>query len=129
VRRLITINTPIYFWNIPMIVKNCFNAIKSKNRENIKRYLCAANQAAMSSLIQFLIILHKSKPMFKNIHCDTLVLQCKDDDTVWPSSAEYIKRAIPAAEVIYYNSGGHVVLLSKTKDSVCNDVLSFIKER
>ncbi len=127
ISKLILINTPVYFWDIKLILKNVLFDIKNKKRDNINFYLHSSSKAPFKSLINFLIILNKTKKIFSNVNVNTLILQCLDDDTVKNKSAVYIYNLIKTqAEIKYYKTGGHQVLLSSTKDLVCEDIFNFI---
>jgi len=126
VSKLILINTPVYFWNIKLIIKNIISDLKNNKRDNIKFYIYSSSKAPFKSLINFFILLNKTKKMFCEVKAKTLILQCIDDDTVKEKSAEYINQHIASSTVKYYDKGGHQVLLNSTKDLVCEDVYNFI---
>ena len=127
VMKLILINTPIYFWNLKLILKNIVSDLKNNKRDNIDFYVYSSSKAPLKSLINFLILLNKTKKIFCEVKVNTLILQCLDDDTVKEKSAKYIKDHLGANSTIkYYIQGGHQVLLSKTRDLVCEDVLKFV---
>ena len=128
VSKLILINTPVYFWNIYLILKNIISDMKNNKRDNIKFYIYSSSKAPLKSLINFLIILNKTKKMFSEVKAKTLILQCLDDDTVKEKSAKYINQCIACSTIKYYGMGGHQVLLSSTKDLVCEDIYNFISK-
>ena len=77
-RGLVTVNTPVFYWNPKVIVSNLLSDFGRYR----KKYLDVSTDKSLSSLIEFLRLLAKSKPMFGNITCKTLVVQALDDDTV-----------------------------------------------
>ncbi len=124
--KLILINCPVYFWNIKLILKNIVSDIKNNKRDNIRFYLNSSFKAPFRSLVNFLIILKRTKKMFCKIRAKTFILQCLDDDTVQSKSAQYIRERIKNSTIKYYDKGGHQVLLSPTKDEVFCDIFNFI---
>jgi carboxylesterase len=129
--RLVLINTPVYFWNIKVILKSIFYDIKHRQFDNIRYYGKSAFGTPIRSGIQFLKILTKSKKLFQNIECPTLIIQCINDESVKPKSAAFIESKIKSnAKVKYYEGGCHQVFSKATecREIVCNDILCFINK-
>ncbi len=107
---LILINTPIYYWNVPQMFQN----IRSDAARYGKRYREASDGKTISSCVEFQMLLSSTKPLFRRLHCRTLILQAADDDTVWPGSADYILRRIQGPKLLLkLPEGGHQVLEEK----------------
>lgn len=83
---LVTINTPVYYWNPKIIVRNLFVDFKKYSRKYIK----ASTDKTVTTLLEFQRLLSKTKSMLGNITSRTLVIQALDDDTVYHKSADYI---------------------------------------
>lgn len=128
IKAIVTINTPIYFWDIRRVLMNLLEDAKNKNLNNLTRYLKANNASPPAALRNFLIILRKTKPMFKEIRVPFLIIQAMDDDTVRNKSALYIYNNIlcEQKEIEFFNNGGHLILLSNTKQKVIPVVENFL---
>ncbi len=123
----VTINTPIYFWDVKLIAGNIISGFRTKNFERIQYYIKSSKKSSIKAMINFLKILITSKKLFSNVCCKTLILQCLDDDTVKNKSAEYISNKIGEIAVAkYYENGGHLVLLSENRNAVCQDIANFL---
>lgn len=127
---IVTLNTPIYHWDIKRIVKNIVNDIKTKDYKNIKYYLRSTIETPFSALINFKILLRKTKPLLRNIRCPMLIAQGLIDDTVHHKSAKYIYNNI-SSEVKYlkyYECSDHLICHSIENKDVFNEVESFINK-
>jgi len=121
---LVTINTPVYFWNPRIIAANLF----ADFRRYRKKYLEASTDKSISALLQFLRLLAKTKPMFGNITSRTMVVQAMDDDTVHFKSADYILKKVRAEKSAYrLPRGGHMIFQSESGHEVCRAVARFIQ--
>jgi len=131
VNKLVFINTPIYFWNIKVIVADIIGSIFRRQFERIAYYKRSVLGVSIKSSIEFLRILSSSKRRFVYIRNPSLILQCKGDESVWPDSAEYIKRKIGVSASLRYYSGGRHQVFSDTsieyRDSVCEDIYKFLR--
>ena len=78
-----------------------------------KQYFSASATKPFRTLFAFQRLLSKTKPLFREIVCPTLVIQVQDDDTVNAHSGNYIFRSL-AGKKQYYKpvSGGHILLQS-----------------
>lgn len=122
--KLITINTPVYYWNIPQVFKN----IRSDFKKNLPMYFKVCTDKRPASLINFLKILYKTRPYFKEIECDILIIQARDDDTSNYRSGEYIYKQVRGKKKLFTPPcGGHCILTGEYKETVLSEVLKFIK--
>jgi len=131
VDRLVLINTPVYFWNIKVIFKSLFYDIKHRRCDNISYYKKAVFGTPIRSCIQFLRMLTKSKKLFQNIACPTLIIQCLNDESVKPKSAAFIESKIKSDVTLKYYKGGCHQVFSKTNDcrkNICYDILCFVNQ-
>ena len=129
INAIVTINTPIYYWDLKRVFLNIKDDFKNRKFTNIKRYIKAKNASPIISMYNFLRLLDSAKTKFANINCPFLILQTKDDDTTRFKSADYIYYNISSAEkrVNLYDKGGHLVLLSPYREKVILDIENFLK--
>jgi carboxylesterase len=128
VRAIVTINTPIYYWELKRVAQNIAEDVKYKKSEHIKRYLSAQKASPMVSMLNFLKLLNITKTKLNKIDVPFFSIQAKDDDTVKIKSASYIMDNISSQikQVKYYHKGGHLILKSNTAQEVIADVEEFI---
>ena len=120
---LVTINTPVFYWNSKIIVTNLLTDF----RKYRKKYYDVSTDKSLSSMLEFQKLLTKTKPMFGNITCKTMVMQALDDDTVHYKSADYIYNKVCADKSIYtLPHGGHMIFQSDSKDEVCKVIEGFV---
>jgi len=125
--KMIFVNTPIYFWDMKKISGNIVNDLKSRSFHHVKRYFTASTDKPFRTLLQFVMLLNKTKKLMTRIKCDALVLQSKKDDTVKASSADYIFASLNGKKQLkFYDGGSHQIFESEIKDQVCEDILSFL---
>lgn len=125
--KVVFVNTAVYFWNMRQIVDNIRNDINNKKYNNIKHYLCASHSAPLPSLFNFLRIVFLSRPKFKNVTAKALILQNKDDDTVQPRSALYIKDKLKHnAKLVWFETGGHMMFVDERKEDAARAVYEFL---
>lgn len=132
VKKIVFVNTPVYYWNIKQIAKNIIRDIKHKEYSHINHYIKSAANSPVKALLNFTKILRRTKRRFSSAcvkRADPLILQCLDDDTVQIRSAGFIKNEIGASsKVIYYKTGGHLVFLSETSNQICSDIYDYLKQ-
>jgi len=129
ISKIVFINTPIYFWNIKIILNDIINGIHYRKFEKISYYKKSLLGASIKSGVDFLMILSKTKRRFKEVQKQSLIVQCVNDESVHFKSAEYIKKNIGDwASLQYYNGGCHQVFSKavELRDSVCNDIYHFL---
>jgi len=113
VNKLVLINTPIFFWNLPLIAKRVMQDLLSGTRENIKYYFRSSAKISIKSSIDFLKILFTTLPLIKCVRSKTLILQCTEDETVYYRSAFYLKRAIgKRTKLLLFKGGCHLVFVN-----------------
>jgi len=129
IKAIVTINTPIYYWNIYRVFLNLLDDLKNKKCKHIRRYLNAKSNSPFSSMIQFLLLLNKTKPKLEKISCPILTIQAEDDDTVRIKSVDYIHKHISSSKktIRYFHEGGHLILLSDTTEQVMSCIEDFLK--
>lgn len=120
---LVTINMPVYYWNPRVIAEN----LRSDFWGYGNKYLTAATDKSLASMVEFQRLLTKTKPLLSCITCRTLVIQAFDDDTVHYKSADYILRKVRADRSCYMPvEGGHMLFQSLAGGKVCEAVDRFM---
>lgn len=120
---VVFINTPVYYWDIKRIVKNLASDFKSY----FSNYLKKSTDKPLKTLLQFVILLNKTKKLFGNVTAKTLILQALDDDTVHHKSADCIFSKVKGEKSIkFYDKGGHTILQSTCGELICSDVHEFV---
>lgn len=129
IEKIIFINTPIYFWNIKVIAKDVAKCFKNKNFKPLKYYSNSVSNISIKSGIDFLKLLNTSKKIDAKIKQPALVLQCENDESVKPKSAEFIKhRLCQNATVKYFDNGRHQIFEDlKLRDKATKEVYCFLK--
>ncbi len=121
--KIITVNTPIYYWNIKRMVLNLCSDFKTYSG----KYFFASVNKPLRSLLEFQKLLSRTKPLFSKMDCDALIIQTQDDDTVNIKSADYIYKKIKGSKTLLKPpSGGHVVFLYEQHQSISEAIYDFI---
>lgn len=130
VAAIITLSTPIYYWDIRRISINISKDLKTGEFNNLNRYLKSATRIPILALMNFKILLMKTKPIFKQVRCPILVLQGLLDDTVHYRSAHYIySNAKSQVKIIkFYKNSNHIICYSDDNNEIFNDILVFAKK-
>ena len=130
VRAIITINTPIYYWNLRQVFRNLDEDRRKRSLANTRRYLEAKKSSPIPSMFQFLTLLHHTKKKLPEVSCPLLVIQAEDDDTVRRRSVGYIRTHSASREVMtrFFPEGGHVILLSPQAPEVISLLTGFLDD-
>ena len=132
VNKLVLINTPIYFWNLKIILSDVMNGIFNRQFEQIVYYKNSVFAVSVKSGIDFIRILSSAKQCLKDIQNRSLIIQCMNDETVHFKSAGYIKKKLgDNAELRYYNGGCHRLFTKsiELRDLACDDIYEFLESR
>ena len=130
--KIVFINTPIYFWNMKIIVKQVINDLRSGGRDNISYFRNSVFRVSPKSSIDFLRLLAKTKRILKNVQAQSLILQCTDDETVHCKSAKYLKTKLGKNALLRcYEGGCHQVFIKAVdiRDAFCDDIFCFLTEK
>ncbi len=123
--RLVLVNTPVYYFNPKQIINNLSCDFKTYYNHYKNAWLCRS----LHSLVEFQKLLTKTKPMFKKIDGNTLVIQVQDDDTVNCTSGDYIyKRLKGKKKILKPQKGGHIIFNSEYAEEMAIEIEKFIKE-
>jgi carboxylesterase len=131
VKMLITINTPIYYFDIGKIISNIVHDFRSKDYSNIRRYLKPQNRLPFKAFWNFRLLLYKTKQLLPLLRTPIMIMQAIDDDVVQSRSANYLYQHVGSGEkqLMEYPSGGHVILLSEVSAGVIKSILDFIRNQ
>lgn len=122
---IITVNTPVYYWNF----KNIGINLMSDFRGSLRKYFRAADCSPWSTMLEFQKLLIHTKPMFSNITSKALIIQAMDDDTVHHKSADYIYGKLCGEKSMYrVTDGGHMLFCSKRGPEICGVIERFIQK-
>lgn len=126
---IVTINTPIYYWDLRKILSNIAKGLTGGGLAPIRRYLRAVVKFPLRSLINFRILLTRTKPLINDITCPVLVTQGLDDDTTRRDSARYIFESVSSEikRIKYYQNAGHLMLHSPAASEVILDIEGFLE--
>jgi carboxylesterase len=126
---IVTINTPIYYWDLRKILSNIVKGLNGGGFAPIRRYLRAVVKFPLKALICFRILLTRTKPLINDITCPVLVTQGLDDDTTRADSARYIFESVSSEikRIKYYQNAGHLMLHSPAAGEVILDIEGFLE--
>ncbi len=131
VKAIVTINTPIYYWNLWQVARNLADDVKNKSLRHTRRYMRAKGNSPIRSMAQFLLLLHKTKGKLKNVNSPLMIVQAEDDDTVRRKSVDYINKHVSSDSKIIrvFPEGGHLILLSHAAEQVMSCAEDFIRPK
>ena len=126
---LITLNSPIYYWDIPRIFSNILKDIRQNRMDYMKSYIKSSFKYPLSSMISFRLLLSQTKAMLNRVDCPLFVAQGLLDDTVQKRSADYIYNAVSSKnrQLKFYGNANHLICFSQDRDILFGDVLVFIE--
>ncbi len=125
--RLVTVNTPVYYWNFLQMAKN----LRTDFRTHWRKYFCPDMPIPLRTLCTFQRLLSVTKPLFRKVDCPALVIQVQDDDTVHPYSGKHLLNVLPNPDKRLYRpeSGGHILLQSASFPVVARQICSFLQRQ
>lgn len=126
---LVTINTPIYYWELKQVALNLVNDFRTGEYRHLKHYL-RSSRLPLTSMRHFWTLLTQTKPLVDRITQPILVLQGTDDDTVRPKSANYIYDHVQSAvkQIAFLDHSGHAMLHSPAAVPAMERIMQFIGE-
>ena len=128
---VVSINSAVYLMDkkalLSPVIKFFIPYVKMNlTEEEIGHY---QNKRPLAAVHQLLKAAKACKSNLKSINSPVLILQSSSDTTVNPKSAEFIySRIVSEKKLIYYNESNHVLVKSKSKNRVFNDIYNFITE-
>jgi carboxylesterase len=128
VNGLVTLNTPIYYWDFKRVVLNILEDIRTRKLTNLKRYIVSMAQLSFNSMLNFKHLLARTIPILTDIKCPVFLAQALKDDAVRKNSANFIYRNTGSQykKLKFYEDSGHLILWSKAADTVMNDITAFL---
>lgn len=126
---IVTLNAPIYFWDFKRVGINILQDFKDRKPDNFRRYIKSSVGLPFNALINFRILLAKTKPILNLIVCPVFIVQGLEDDTVRQKSAKYIFYHIASKhkKLKFYKNADHVILWSRAANVVIWDVVKFLE--
>lgn len=123
-----TLNSPIYCWHKRQILSNILQDLKQSKHGHISHYLESTVKFPIQALLQFNLLLKRTKVLLHYVKCPVFIAQALKDDTVSPKSAEYIRRQLGSdhKEVKYYEESGHLICHGPDRQVLFNDLHQFI---
>jgi carboxylesterase len=130
VNGIVTLNTPIYYWDLKRVAINIADDIRTRKFNNLRRYFEATCKLPVRAMMNFRLLLFKTKPNLREINCPIYIAQALQDDTVHKNSAKYIYHNVGSKnkKIEFYDRSGHHILWSKAAESVKKAVEGFIVE-
>ena len=128
VNGVVTLNAPIYYWDLKRVAINIADDFRAKKFNNLRRYIDSTYKLTFHAMLNFRMLLSKTKPILRDIKCPIFIAQALQDDTVHKMSANYIYQSIGSEykKLEFYDGSGHQILWSKVADSVIKDVADFL---
>lgn len=125
---IVTINTPIYYWNIKRIMINIASDIVKRDLRNSRRYLKSSKQLPFTALLNFKLLLSKTKSKIKDLKCPIHIVQAINDDTVRKSSANYLFDNVGSEvkQLKFFDCSEHHILWSSDADKVSEHIIEFL---
>ena len=130
INAMITLNTPIYYWEKRKIFKNIINDIKTREFEKTKGYISSSFNIPFTALYNFTALLKSTKPIFNKIKCPIFIGQGLLDETVQHRSADFIYENVGSAVKVIrrYENASHLICNSPHKDELFEDIYGFVNE-
>lgn len=122
------LNSPIYCWNKRQIISNIVHDLKNQQNSYISRYLHSTVKFPIRALLQFNLLLKRTKYLLGHLKCPLFIGQGLLDDTVSPKSAEYIRKNSGSSHktVRYYRNSNHLICHGPDSRILFTDLMGFI---
>lgn len=127
---LVTLNMPIYHWDIKRICLNLLQDLKAGRSDHLRRYVRSTCALPFSALINFKLILTRTKPLLHQVTCPVFIAQALEDDTVQHRSANHAYWHFGSEDkrIKYYTGSGHQICHSSAAAKMMLDVEVFLNE-
>jgi carboxylesterase len=125
---IVTLSMPIYHWDFKRIFLNIIYDFKRGRFDSLKFYTGASLSIPFSAMLNFKVLLSKTKDLLAQIKCPILITQGLKDDTVKHRSAKYIFDNVSSEKKIlkYYNESDHIICKTKDQKELFNDIKEFV---
>ncbi len=122
---LVTINTPVWYWNLPQILRN----LVARPSVSLRYYLRESVNKPVRALVEFQRLLRESRSLPERVFCPALVCQTLDDDTTQPRSADFLaSRLAGLVKLRHYDRGGHNAICSDSSEQIVTDIIQFVND-
>ena len=130
IQSVITINTPIYYWNLLQVARNLLDDLGNRRLDHTRRYFRAKGNSPIPAMLEFLKLLRNTKRLLPRVNSPLLLLQAKDDDTVRLSSVNYLLSHLGSEQksARFMKKGGHLILHSEQAQEVSDLVSAFLMQ-
>lgn len=130
VQGIATLCTPIYYWDVKRVSLNIIEDFKQRQYKNLKKYFKATVRIPLKAMVNFRILLAKTKPLIKEIKCPLFVAQGLIDDTVKHRSGKYIydNSSSKRKKLKYYKNSDHIICCGAEREILFNDLYEFAKK-
>jgi len=91
---VVAINVPIYHWDVKNIYYNILIDFKTRDFNNVKRYIKSSTEFSISELVNFRMLVGKTKHVLEDVKIPIFIAQGLKDYTVNYKSAEYIYKKV-----------------------------------
>jgi carboxylesterase len=127
---LVTINTPVYYWDFKRIAWNIIHDLRTGEFTNIRRYRKSSAGLPLEAMLNFKMLLNRTKPLIGQVKCPLYVLQGSDDDTVKPKSANYLydHAGSSSKRIDFFVHSGHAMLQSQAAPTALQSINGFLEE-
>lgn len=125
---VISICTPIKYWNLKIIFQNLLSDFKHKSPTYLKKYLNSAT-IPFRSLLNFRILLYKTQKCIHLIDVPIFIAHSALDDTAHYKSANFIYENTISTikQLIFYPNSEHKICLGVERNQLFYDIEKFIK--
>lgn len=130
INTLSLLSSPIYVGNPKIIMRNVFEECSNRQFQLVHKYIDNIKSTPLKAVINFNIILAKTKPLLGNIQVPVLVLQGLNDDVVHPKSAHYIFNHLQTEQkqLHFLPQSNHILCCDKEREQVFDLVANFLNE-
>lgn len=129
IKSLILLNTPIFPWDFKNIMRNLLNDLRCKRTTHLRHYLNSGGKLPLNAMLQFRNLLFSTKKHLNRVECPLYTIQTNDDDSVQPRSQYYLIKHTRSKQKksSRLKTGGHLVLLSQSSESVCHLISDYLE--
>ena len=126
VKKLVLVNAAFDYFNFK---QNKIDIIDNRDFSKYKGILDKALRMTPSFLIEFTKLIKKYKNVIKDIKCNVLILQSKEDEIIPLETGEFIYNNVSSKEkyLTHINKGSHIVLSGNRKEEVSEYIRSYLK--
>lgn len=126
--KIVTLSSPIYHWDFKRISINIIDDLKIRKTEQLRNYFTSGVNIPIGAMLNFKLLLYKTKPLLKEIFCPIYIAQGLKDDTVKYKSANYIFKNVGSTQknIKFYNNSPHIICKGEDCKELFFDIENFI---